>query len=53
MKVHTMRSITMNRKDILDALIEFMFNSNVDEGSILFQKALDAVIAINLKQIED
>ena len=43
----------MNRKDILDVLIEFMLNSSVDEGSILFQKALDAVIAIQLKQIED
>lgn len=43
----------MNRKDILDALTEFMINSNVDEGSILFQKALDAIIAIQLKQIED
>ena len=43
----------MKRKDILDALTEFMINSNVDEGSALFQRALDALIAIQIKQIED
>lgn len=43
----------MNRKDILDALTEFMINSNVDQASKLFQQALDAIIAIQTKEIED
>ena len=43
----------MNRKDILDALTEFMINSNVDQESKLFQQTLDAIIAIQTKQIED
>ena len=43
----------MKRKDILDALTEFMFNSGVDVESIMFQKALDALIAIQLNQIEE
>lgn len=43
----------MKRKEILDALTEFMINSNVDQESTLFQQALDAIIAIHLKQIED
>ena len=48
-----MRTIIMNRKDIVDAIQEFMVNSNVDPDSNLFKQALDALIAINLKQIED
>lgn len=43
----------MKRKDIVDALQEFMVNANVDPESNLFKQALDALIAINLKQIED
>ena len=43
----------MKRNDILKALQEFIVNSNVDPDSNIFKKALDAVIAINLKQIED
>ena len=43
----------MNRKDIVDTLQEFMVNSNVDPESNLFKQALDALIAINLKEIED
>ena len=43
----------MNRKDIVDALQEFMVNANIDPNSKLFKNALDALIAINLKEIED
>ena len=43
----------MKRKDIVDALQEFMVNANIDPESKLFKQALDALIAINLKQIED
>ena len=48
-----MMTIIMNRKDIVDALQEFMVNANVDPESKIFKQALDALIAINLKQIED
>ena len=43
----------MKRKDILDALTEFLLHSNVDQESKLFQQALDAIIAINLNEIEE
>ena len=43
----------MKRKDILDALQEFMINSNVDHDSKIWREALDALIAIQTKQIED
>ena len=43
----------MKRNDILNAIQEFMVNSNVDPDSKIFKQALDALIAINLKQIED
>ena len=43
----------MKRNDILNALQEFIVNSNVDPDSNLSKQALDALIAISLKQIED
>ena len=43
----------MKRKDILDALTEFMINSNVDPESKLFKDALEALLAINLNKVEE
>ena len=43
----------MTKAEVLDRLYAFMINSNVDTESKLFKDALDALLAINLNQIEE
>ena len=43
----------MTKAEVLDRLYTFMINSNVDTESKLFKDALDALLAINLNQIEE
>ncbi len=43
----------MKRNDILKALENFVVNSGVDTESKLFKEAVNALLAISLKQIED
>lgn len=43
----------MTRTEVLDRLYAFMINSNVDPESKLFKDALDALLSINLNEVED
>lgn len=43
----------MKRENILNALENVLINSNIDQSSELWKNAIDALIAIQLKEIED
>lgn len=43
----------MKRKDILKAFENLLINSNVDPDSKVWKDAIQALIAINLQEIED
>ena len=43
----------MKRKDILKAFENLLINSNVDPDSKVWKEAIQALIAINLNEIEE
>ena len=43
----------MTKAEVLDRLYALMINSNIDPESKLFKDALEALLAINLNQIEE
>lgn len=43
----------MKKADILEAIKEFMINSNVDPESVVWKNAMDAFIAISINKIEE
>jgi hypothetical protein len=43
----------MKREDILNVLENVLINSNIDTNSKLWKNAIDVLIAIQLKEIED
>lgn len=43
----------MLRTDIIQFIVNFMNNSNVDEDSIIWKNAKEALLSIALNKIED